>query len=47
MNKKQKIGSDTAKGGFQNEFNVTEKFNQYKTNREAQQWLLEMGYDYT
>ena len=46
MNRKQKIGSITAKGGFQNEFNITDKFNNYQTDKEAQAWLLKMGYNY-
>ena len=42
---KQALGSKTAKGGFANEKAVTEKFNQWQTDQEAQEWLKIMGYD--
>lgn len=45
FNAKQLIGSQTAKGGFQNELDIVNKFNQFKTNNEAQLWLSIMGYD--
>lgn len=37
-------GSQTAKAGFKNEQNICEKFNNWKNDKEAQQWLLIMGY---
>ncbi|MCH4896229.1 type II restriction endonuclease [Marinilabiliaceae bacterium JC040] len=46
MNQRQLIGSQTARGGFENEEDITLKFNNYKTDREAQEWLSIMGYDY-
>lgn len=42
---KQLIGSQTAKGGFTNEHDIVKKFNQFKTDNEAQLWLSIMGYD--
>jgi len=42
---KQLIGSQTAKGGFANEHDIVKKFNQFKTDNEAQLWLRMMGYD--
>ena len=47
MNKKQQLGSETAKGGFQNETDITQKFNDYKSDIEAQRWLNIMGYDFS
>lgn len=44
MNKK-KLGSKTAKGGFANEKFICEKFNNWKTDKEAQSWLQIMGYN--
>lgn len=46
MNEKQIKGSETAKGGFENEGNISLKFINYKTDKEAQEWLKIMGYDY-
>ncbi len=46
MNHKQIVGSYTAKGGFENEVFITEKFNNYKIDKDAQLWLEIMGYDY-
>ena len=40
----QIIGSYTAKGGFQNENRIVIKFNNWKTDPEAQKWLVIMGY---
>ncbi len=37
-------GSSTAKGGFQNEQDVVDKFNAWKTDEDAQKWLEVMGY---
>lgn len=45
MNEAQKLGSQTAKGGFRNEDDVVEKFNNWETEEDAQQWLRTMGYD--
>lgn len=42
---KQLIGSQTAKGGFQNEHDVVKKFNEYHSDNEAKAWLTIMGYD--
>ncbi|KAF3983565.1 MAG: type II restriction endonuclease [Methylococcales symbiont of Hymedesmia sp. n. MRB-2018] len=44
MNKKQKIGSKTAKDGFKNELGVVDAFNCWKTNDSAQKWLMAMDY---
>ena len=46
MNNKQKIGSYTARGGFENEVNIVDKFNNYLNDNEAQTWLYIMGYKY-
>lgn len=49
-NKKEKLkemialGSKTAKGGFDNEQDVINRFNQWKTDKVAQEWLAEMSY---
>lgn len=40
-----KIGSETAKGGFANEDKIAEKFEAWKTDKEAQKWLTIMKYD--
>ena len=45
MSDKIALGSKTAKAGFQNEKDVVEKFNNWKTNLVAQQWLIEMNYN--
>ncbi|MBW6483853.1 MAG: hypothetical protein K0B10_12450 [Vicingaceae bacterium] len=47
MNKKQLKGSETAKGGFKNEEEISEKFLDYKNDIDAQEWLKIMGYDYS
>lgn len=39
------LGSATAKGGFANEKAVCHKFNNWKSDNEAQLWLKIMGYD--
>ena len=44
MNKSE-IGSKTAKGGFANEREVCKKFNEWKKDSVAQEWLRIMGYD--
>lgn len=38
-------GSKTAKGGFQNEDEIRDKFNQWKTDTDAQAWLKAMKYE--
>jgi hypothetical protein len=42
---KKDLGSKTAKGGFANEKAICEKFNNWKNDQEAQEWLKIMGYD--
>ena len=44
---RQKLGSKTAKGGFSNEKNIYEKFLNWQEDKNAQEWLELMGYDYT
>ena len=39
------LGSRTAKGGFRNEKVICNKFNNWKNDNEAKQWLTIMGYD--
>ena len=40
-----KLGSDTAKGGFKNEYYVIDKFNNWKKDKTAQKWLEAMEYN--
>ena len=40
-----KLGSETAKGGFRNENDVIEHFNNWEKDDVAQKWLKAMGYD--
>jgi len=42
---RQDLGSKTARGGFANEKSICKKFNNWKKDKEAQQWLKIMGYD--
>lgn len=44
MNKTE-LGSKTAKGGFANEKAICKKFNSWRKDIEAQEWLKIMGYD--
>ena len=44
MNPKEVIGSETAKGGFRNEDDIVSKFNDWKSDKEARNWLKIMGY---
>lgn len=44
MNLIQK-GSQTAKNGFKNELDICDKFNNWQTDKEAQQWLYIMQYN--
>ncbi len=37
-------GSETAKGGFRNEEDVIDKFNNWENEKTAQDWLVKMGY---
>jgi len=41
---KAELGSLTAKHGFQNETEIAGKFNNWKTDTDAQKWLESMGY---
>jgi hypothetical protein len=47
MNKQEMIqlGSETAKAGFQNEKDIVDRFNNWKTDNISQQWLTIMGYN--
>ena len=40
------LGSNTAKGGFQNEKDVIKIFNNWKTDKTAQKWLEAMSYNF-
>ena len=44
MNEKKLLGSETAKGGFRNEEKVIKRFNNWKKDKVAQEWLKIMGY---
>lgn len=37
-------GSQTAKGGFANEDDIRDKFNAWRTDKDAQAWLIAMNY---
>ena len=39
------IGATTAKGGFANEKAICRKFNNWRKDKEAQNWLRIMGYN--
>lgn len=39
-----KLGSQTAKGGFRNEDDIVRKFNDWKSDKDAQKWLDSMSY---
>jgi hypothetical protein len=45
MLNKQLLGSQTAKNGFLNEDDVVNKFNNWKSDEDAQKWLLIMQYN--
>lgn len=40
-----KLGSNTAKNGFKNEYDVIDKFNNWEKDKIAQKWLGAMGYN--
>lgn len=40
----KELGSKTAKSGFKNEESIANKFNLWKKDHDAQQWLKVMGY---
>lgn len=40
-----KLGSQTAKKGFRNEKDIVKKFNSWRDDEDAQDWLAIMGYD--
>lgn len=44
MNDKQLQGSNTAKNGFKNEDDIVDKFNNWKSDEDAQKWLVIMEY---
>ena len=41
------LGSQTAKNGFKNETEIAAKFNNWKTDSDAQRWLASMGHTLT
>jgi len=41
------LGSETGKGGFDNEHNVAEKFSNWRNDKTARKWLNSMGYEPT
>ncbi len=43
---RQEIGSRTAKGGFENEKDVCQKFLNFKNDEDARVWLTTMGYNF-
>ena len=43
--KRKRIGSETAKGGFKNEIHICEKFKNWKTDKDAKEWLKIMDYN--
>ena len=45
MDRKAQIGSATAKGGFQNEKDIANKFNDWKNDGDSKKWLELMGYE--
>ncbi len=47
MNRKKliKLGSQTAKRGFKNEKDIVKKFNNWRNDEDAQEWLKIMGYN--
>ena len=45
MRDKIRLGSRTARRGFETERDVVDKFNNWRDDEDAQQWLIIMGYD--
>jgi hypothetical protein len=45
MDKSQLLGSQTAKDGFKNEYDVCRKFNCWQNDEESRKWLVIMDYD--
>ena len=43
--RKKRIGSQTAKDGFKNEVDICDKFNNWKKDEDAKEWLNIMNYD--
>jgi hypothetical protein len=43
--KLRRIGSITAKNGFKNEVDICKKFNNWKNDYDAQEWLSKMNYN--
>ncbi len=41
---KVELGSQTAKNGFKNEDEIRDKFNNWRADRDTQEWLLAMNY---
>ena len=39
-----RLGSKTAKSGFKTERDIADKFNNWRNDEDAQQWLTIMGY---
>ncbi|HHV6941400.1 TPA: type II restriction endonuclease, partial [Haemophilus influenzae] len=39
------LGSKTAKDGFKNEKDIADRFENWKENSEAQDWLVTMGHN--
>lgn len=42
---RREVGSATAKGGFRNEDEIRDKFNNWKTDLDSKAWLKVMGHD--
>ena len=45
INDLERIGSETARSGFANEESVVERFNSWRNDYEAREWLEFMGYN--
>ena len=45
MLSKQELGSKTAKSGFKNEHDIVYKFNNFKNDADARNWLNILGYE--
>ena len=43
---REKVGSYTAKGGFENEHDIVAKFNNWQNDQVVQNWLSVLGYDF-